>query len=106
MEIERFQIRVLLPPVGIVLQLLRGGTFTIIHRPIQRQFQAREEASVVIDVSFLDLLPRAVHQVPRLISSIVEIVGPLFHGMFVETVEARLVHQIDRSLIHVVQHKR
>ena len=57
-------------------------------------------------MTFAQLRPGAIHQVPSLVSSVVDVVGSFRHGMFVETVEARGVDEAERRFVNISELQR
>ena len=107
LEVECLQVSALPALVGIVLQQhvgsLRGHGVVL---PAESQLHAVVDGLVVSEVTLVELVVAVVLRVPQVVGGLFEIGCALSDGVLVEAVEARLVHDIDDSLLGVADGER
>ena len=103
LEIELFQIRVVLVVVAIGEQLLVGRAGSIKLGTFQVQAYSIKEFPVISDMALLEFIIGEVGKMPGIIRYSFDIRSPFLHRVLVEAIVARFVDEIDDSLAYIFQ---
>ena len=103
LEIELFQIRVVLVVVAIGEQLLVSRAGSIKFGTFQVQAYSIKEFPVISDMALLEFIIGEVGKMPGIIRYSFDIRSPFLHRVLVEAIVARFVDEIDDSLGYIFQ---
>ena len=103
LEIEHFQIWIVLVLFRIVVELLVGGPLIVKTCTFQAKLTTVKDSLIIFDVTLFELWIGIVYQVPCIISNLLDVWSTFFYWMFVEAVIACLADEIDYCLAHSFQ---
>ena len=95
LEVERLQVAVVGGLAAVGAQHAVGGLRGVVATAVEGEAHPVEDGLIVVEVASQQAVAAVVGEMPGVVHGVLDVGSPLGHGVFVVSVKARLVHQVD-----------